>query len=266
MSFSASLLLAILIPVGAPQDIPEPNWVVDDAGVVDAATEEQLTGFILDLRKQTGAEMAVVTVRTTGGTDIFDYSFRIADTWKVGKAQQDTGVVLVVAVDDRKAHIQVGYGLEGALPDALVTRIGREHMAPHFKKGEYSQGILRGSLAILNIVAEEYGVTLTGLPSVPTRRGWSKTDSIGGGVCLVGFIILILFIGFIIRSTGGGRYHGSGWLWLLLFGSSYRGGYWGGHYGGRSGGIFGGAGGFGGGGFGGFGGGSFGGGGGGFSW
>ncbi|MCZ6688921.1 MAG: TPM domain-containing protein [Planctomycetota bacterium] len=250
------------------QDIPEPTgFIVDQAGVIDARTEATLIGYIQELKQKTGAELAIVTIDSLGGLPKEEYSIRLAEKWKVGKAGEDTGVIMLIAVGDRKWRIEVGYGNEGVLPDSLADRIGREHLVPHFKANRYSEGIYKASLAVMNVIAEEHGVQLRGVPVVRTRRG-------RGGPGKASLFTTCFFILVILLVLGGGASRGyrrrSGawpWLFLLFMGSGrYRRG-WGGHH---RGGLFGGggfgSGGFGGGGFGGFGGGSFGGGGAGGSW
>jgi uncharacterized protein len=218
---------------------PVTGYIKDTAGLINNSDREVLTNFITALDQKTTAQVAVLTVASTQPEDIAQYSIRVFDQWKIGQKGKDNGVLIVVAVKDRKAWITTGYGLESALPDVICSQIVRQFMVPYFKDGDYSQGIRQGTLAVVGKIAQEYGVTLEGL-SVASPKQIARSNDASS---FVFFVVLMIFL-FFFRGP----------LFPLLF--------WGG-YGGRSRGGYGG--GFGGG-FGGFGGGSSGGGGGGGSW
>ena len=161
------LILPLLLLVAAK--IPEPNGYVNDlAGVIDPQTSAAITNLVTELKQKTTAEIAVLTVNTTDGEDIFDYSMAVADKWKVGKKGKDNGVVMVFAIQDRKMHILVGYGLEGILNDAKVGRIEDQYIVPSFKQGNYGEGILHGVQAIAKVIAPY--MTIEGLPAQPERE------------------------------------------------------------------------------------------------
>lgn len=254
------LLLVPLRVAGEEVKIPPPQGLVSDfAGVIDQGTRQQLTTLLQELKDRTGAEIAVVTVETTQPLTAFDYAIKIAEAWKPGAKDKDNGVVFLVATKDRKLFIATGYGVEGVLPDGKVGEIRDKFIVPYFRKGDYAGGILSGTQVMAGLIAQEYGVTLTGaqLPRTGPRRG----EEFPAWLVLV-FALVVL--GLIVAAfTGtrrsrytrfnGARYHGGG------FGGS---GFGGGGFGGSGGGGFGG----GGGGFGGFGGGDFGGGGAGGDW
>lgn len=230
--------------------------MTDLAGVIDPATRAQLENIVTELEQKTGAEIAIVTVETTGDEPIFDYAMQIAERWKPGAADKDNGVVLLAAIRDRKLQILTGYGVEGALPDGLVGEIRDRVLRPAFRDGRYAQGILAATQEMAARIAADSGATLDGVPA-PPERGRRP-----GGVTLFVLILLLLFLFFAFG--GGTRYRGArrgglgGFAGPVIFGggSGHRGGFGGGGFGG----------GFGGGGFGGFGGGSFGGGGAGGDW
>lgn len=185
-------------------------------------------------------------MRSTQPLDDFTYAMRVAEAWGVGKRGDDTGVLMLIATDDRKIRVVTGYGLEGILPDGLVGAIQDEEMLPSFRAGRLDEGIWRGAAAIAGRIAADRGVTLDGVPAA--RRALPRPEP----VPLPGwaFLLLILLVCVALMASArmprGGRGIGR-----------FPGGFSGGG---------GGFGGFGRGGFGGFGGGRFGGGGAGRSW
>jgi uncharacterized protein len=194
----------------------------------------------------------VLTVRTTEPLDDFTYAMRVADAWKVGKKGEDTGVLVLVAVDDRKVRVITGYGVEGVLPDGLVGNIQDTEMVPEFRAGRMGEGIWRGVAQMARRIAAERGVTLTGVPA--PRAAPAPPQQIPFWVILLVIVVAMIVMGQRNkRGIRGGR------------GPIIIPGGFGGGRGGDRGGGFGGFGG-GGGGFGGLGGGGFGGGGAGRSW
>ena len=226
------------------------NYVVDLAGIIEDNVEAGLNRYLLELEQKTTAQMVVLTVTDLDGEDIFDASLRIAnDKWRLGQKDKDNGVLLMVSLNDRKYWTQIGYGLEGVLPDSLVGSIGREHLVPYFQKGDYSTGITAASIAMINEIAADAGVEIKGMPKLRGRSGGAQRRE----PTLLGTIFSVLFfIGLIYLFIKHPR------LFMLLLMMNMMGG------GRRSG--WSGGGGFGGGSFGGGGGGGFGGGGGGGSW
>jgi uncharacterized protein len=179
---------------------------------------------------------------------IEEFSIALADKWRVGSAQEDNGALLIVAVQERRVRIEVGYGLEGILPDGRVGAILEQAVIPPLSSGDYGGGLLAGAQAVAGYVAQEYDLDLSEfdvrVPTADTRRSGRRSS--GGGEFIFYLILVLVF--------GGGRF----FFWPLLFMGRRR-GFYGGGFGSHRGGGFGGFG--GGGGFGGFGGGGFGGGG-----
>jgi uncharacterized protein len=224
--------------------IPAPRgFVTDLAGVLPPDATRRLTELATELQAKTGAEIAILTVDTTAPLDDFTYAMRVVDAWKPGRKREDTGLLVLVAVKDRKLRVLTGYGLEGILPDGLVGEIQDEEMLPPFRAGRMDQGIERGVRAFASRIAADKGVQLTGVPP-PRPREPPPPDWLT-------LLVLLLIFGalawLVVRSGGPGMRRRGGFI---------PGGFGGG---------FGGGGG-GGGGFGGFGGGGFGGGGAGRSW
>jgi uncharacterized protein len=239
--------------------------VTDLTGTLSAEDRASLTASLATLEKDKGAQIAIVLLPTTQPETIEQFGIRLAEAWKIGRKGVDDGVIVIVAKDDRRMRIEVGYGLEGAIPDAIAKRIVAEQMAPKFREGDYAGG-LRASVETLDKV-----IRGEALPAPAAPVSTSSSDS---GDMLT-FLLIVLFMGGAIRSMFGllGSLAVSGiagWLaWtiftslglaggaaLLAFALSFirlgRGGWYsggGGGFGGSSGGGFSGGGGsFGGGG------------------
>ena len=232
---------------------PKPaSYFNDYAGVVSTTTAQRLNQTLEDFEKSTSSQIVVaVFPRMQTDSALEDYTRRIAETWKVGQQGKNNGAVLFVFVQERRMRIEVGYGLEGALPDALGKRIVDDEIAPHFKRGDYDGGLTAGVTALLQAARGEYK---------GTGRTVNQRGNPGGFIfILFWLIVLILIVGSIRRMARGTVYHRSGRV-------NYGGWWWGGGgWGGGGGGGWGGGGGSSGGGFSG-GGGSFGGGGASGSW
>jgi uncharacterized protein len=230
--------------VQATVDLPMPQHYVEDyANVINSSEEQSLNGILQELEQRCGAQYIILTVQTTEGLAIEQFAIELAERWKLGQKGKDNGMLFVLAAKDRHYRFEVGYGLEGFITDQYCGRIGREVLVPYLKKGNYSEGIYQANARIAQRIAQQYGVTLSGIPKfapLPAER------TIGLPCCSILPFLLIFLILF------GGLGRRMGWWWLLLpflFGRRGAGGY--GSYG-RSGSY--GGGGFGGG-FGGFGGG-----------
>jgi len=220
------------------------HYVMDLAGIVDKGVEHKLDGLLQELEQKTGAQFVILTIKSLNGEAIEDASIHIAhDQWKLGQKGKDNGVLMLIAVEDRKYRIEVGYGLESVLPDSFVGSVGREYLVPYFRKGDTSTGVYAAAAVIAQKIAEAAGVTLTGLPNLKETARRKKSGPFGSIFSLLLFLVIAFFF---IRHPRA---------LLLLFMLSGMGGR--GSWGGRSGGGFGGGGfgSFGGGGGGGFGGG-----------
>jgi len=261
----------------ATAPLPAPTGYVNDyAAVLDPAAKRRLETILTNLKKIADIEFAVVTVGTTGGQDIFDYSLAVARGWGIGaKEDESKGLLLLIAINDRKYFTQISRHLEGDLTDSLSGQIQRARLVPPFKQGDYARGITDTVETYIATLAEKRGFSIEGIDQNRAYRpaaSESRRSSGGGGglsPCCLGLIILVVVIFFLSSRGRGGRGGGGGGglLNLLLLGSILNSGGGGRSSSGWSGGGFGGGGGGGGGGFGGFGGGgSFGGGGTGGDW
>jgi len=202
---------------------PAPGAYVNDyAGVLDAVTVEKLNGILADLDAKAKAQVAVLTVNSLGGRDLETYATETYKKWGIGDKKTNRGVLLLVAVDDHKARIEVGYGLEGILPDGLTGAIQDRDMVPYFKKGDYDGGIARGSLAIASVIAKDSGVALSGEPAESDARGLPAVP-LTGGQKIFFFIVIAFLLILVIRhpvllffflntvsSRGGGGFGGGG--------------------------------------------------------
>ncbi len=251
---SAACVLAVsLMFASVAQAVPIPryqSYITDYAGIMEAEHHQKLARFISVLKQKTGAEVAVLTMNDLEDDTIEDFAERTFNTWKIGQAGKDNGVLLLVAIKQRQARIEVGYGLEDVLTDGICGVI-LDKMVPFFKGEWYSQGIYAGTVAIINQIAQANDVTISEFPKVSTI----KDPNAGEG--FFAWLIKTIFFLFFMMIVLSSRF---GLLHYFLFGSMMRSGYW--SHGQRGG--FGGSG-FGGG-FGGFGGGSSGGGGASRSW
>ena len=235
--------------VAADPPIPTPQGFVNDlAGILPPATQTRLTRLLEELRAKTGAEIAVLTVDTTAPLDDFSYAMRVAEAWKPGRKRDDTGIVFLVAVRDRKLRILTGYGLEGILPDGLIGAIEDEEIVPAFRAGRMDEGIERGVRALASRIAADRGVTLTGVP--PPRPRPAPPNPWITAIVLAGLLVFVLLM--LYGASQQPRLRRGRSVFPIPFPGPFGGG--GGGFGG------------GGGGFDGFGGGGFGGGGAGRSW
>ena len=126
--------------------------IIDQARILNEADIQQLNQKILSLYQQGKAQIGIIIVPTTGQEAIFDYALRAGETWQLGSAKRDNGLLIAIAVNDRKIQILTGYGLEGVLPDLVLSRIIRNQMTPSFKQGQYAQGIAAGLDEISRVV------------------------------------------------------------------------------------------------------------------
>lgn len=228
-------------------DLKPTGYVNDFAGVLSPETRSHLEQLCTEVDQQAHAQIAVVTIHTTGDDTIDDFAVRLEEKWKVGQKGTDRGLLFLIATDDHHYRFEVGYGLEGILPDGKVGSIGRE-MVPYLRDGNYDAGITLATQDVANVIAQDAGVTLR----TPAQNLGLQPQSHPASA--VKDILLALFAIFVFISLL--RSGPNGWAGFLL--GMFLGNMLGG--GGRGGGGFGG-GDDGGGGFGGFGGGSSGGGG-----
>jgi uncharacterized protein len=256
--------IAAFVCAGAPalsqaaKDLPKPtDYVSDDAHVMSPQAIDQLNHLCGEVDHEAHAQIAVVTVDTLNGEPIEQYAVELEDAWKVGPKGSDRGVIVLLAVKDRRRWIETGYGLEGILPDGKVGEISRQTV-PLLRNNDFDGAMTLAVDEISQIIAQDAGVKLQPL----TRGGAAQQQPhASAGQIIGGVVFLILVVIFLVWAGGTGLL---GFLLGMFFGGGGRWGGGGGFGGFGGGGDFGGGG--GGSGFGGFGGGSTGGGGAGGSW
>ncbi|MDQ8038365.1 MAG: TPM domain-containing protein [Pedobacter sp.] len=167
--------------------------VTDQANLLSPADSSALNSKLLAFSQEKGSQIAVLIVPTTQPEDIFSYSFRVADSWKLGRKGVDDGVLMVIAVQDRKSNLQIGYGLEGAIPDVRAKQVLDDIMAPHFRQGDFAGGINAGTDALIKLVNGEN----LPAPAAKRQRG-SGNDNL-----IVIAIIAGVIAGFIARAVFG---------------------------------------------------------------
>jgi uncharacterized protein len=274
-------VLAALLAIGpARGEVPVPPLkarVTDLTGTLNAAQRSDLESRIAAYEARRGSQMAVLILSTTKPEEIDQYSIRVAEAWKIGRKGVDDGLILVVAKDDRRLRIEVGYGLEGAIPDSLANRVIDERITPRFRDGDFYGGLRDGVDQLIRLAEGEklpppkpapgagrasrggaFDYLIPGIVFIVIAGGVLKAMlgrlpgslATGAGLGVIAWVLFGLtvaavaaFIGFLLAfvNTGTGR----GGRWSSGSGASWGGGSWGG---GSSSNWGGGGGGFGGGG------------------
>jgi uncharacterized protein len=252
------LLFGVVAAAESVSQLKPTGYVNDFADVLDTQTKAQIEDLCTQIDQKAHAQIALVTINTLDGSDIESYAVDLFHKWGIGAKGSDHGVLILYAIKDRQARIEVGYGLEPILPDGKVGGFQREAI-PLMRSGDYSQALFLVTSRVADVIASDAGVQIThAQPRAPTRRPQQEVHiSFGGIVVLI--IIFLIILATPLRSI----------LFWILFSNTFggrRGGWGGGGFGGGGWGGGGGGGWSGGGGFGGFGGGSSGGGGASSSW
>ncbi len=214
-----------------PQFPPLTGRVVDQAGILSASSREQLTAMLDRHEDATGEQVVVVTLSSLQGFSIEDFGYRLGRAWGIGEKDKNTGALLIIAPSERKVRIEVGYGLEGRLTDAISRAIIESDIVPAFRQRNYDQGVLAGTAAMLGV-----------LGSPPDAGSVRREKRENRGENLIGLLIFFV-VGYFVIFIGQRRGY-----WTI---GPQRGRYWsagGGSFGGSSGGFSGGGGSFGGGG------------------
>ncbi len=237
--------LAALLVLAAPSTargpaLPAapPDYVVDLAGVIDDGRERAISAGLRELERATTAQVVVLTVPSLEGEALEAFSVDVAhQRWKLGQRGKDNGVLITLALQERRYRIEVGYGLEAVLPDSLVGSIGRELLVPAFRAGDYGSGLAAAAGEVSARIAAASGVALRGSPALPAASPRPRGRPSPLGIALL-LLLAPLVLWLMVR-------HPEVLIYLLL---SSRGGGSRGSWGGGGGGFGGGGGGFGGGG------------------
>jgi len=224
MTMMGVILLLVLLPtlaLAAPKFPPLTGRVVDDAQMLSPATEARLTQQLATLEQQTGHQLVVATLPDLQGYEIEDYGYQLLRTWGIGRKGENDGAILIVAPNQRKVRIEVGYGLEPVLTDALSSLIIQRAILPAFKAGEMEKGVVDGTEAIarqIGLPPDQQKAAIAEAEAGPkvTIAADEAGDS-GGGVPIV-FIIIVIFwvLSGVLRAFGSRRRSRGGGLWWLL--------------------------------------------------
>ncbi len=234
------LTLGSLHAVWGGETYPQPRGLINDfADVIPPTYEEKMASLAREVLTKADATLTVVTLKDIGGANIDEFTNKLYGRWGVGEKGEDRGAMILVAIEERKIRIEVGYGLEGIIPDGLAGQIRDQAIVPYLTKGEFGPGLFNGLYAMAGIIAKDQGIELTGMPATP-RVVTSKRNRATYGI--FPFLFLLFIFLFLFRS---GRMGMGTFLLLMLLGGG-RGGFGGGGRGGF-GGFGGGFGGFGGG-------------------
>ena len=265
--FAFGFLLALFaLSVWAQVAVPDlSRRVTDLTATLSAGQITALENRLAAFEAQKGSQIAVLIVPTTQPEDIAQFGIRVAEQWKIGREKIDDGLILIVARDDRKLRIEVGYGLEGVVPDAVAKRVIAETITPYFKAGDFYGGIEAGTQQLIKLIEGEplpppsassnggdegeglfvfliigglvAGWLLSTLMNRPVAGGVAALGSGAVGAMLLGFTPLLLLIAvFVFAGVASGFRHGGGWS------SGGGGGFGGGGSWGGGGGGFGGGG------------------------
>lgn len=260
LACAAAVILAVTLCLAAAAEVayqPTAQFFVNDfANVLSAQTEQEIVELGRALQQQTGAQAVAVTVPSLDGQSVEDYAIDLANSWGIGQAEENNGVLILIAVEERKLRIEVGLGLEGALPDGKTGRIMDEYMTPPLRQNDYSAGMLEGYRAVASQIYQEYGIDTPelsgyGMSSGQTAGNKQDLSTVLTLISPMAIVILLLILRLVSRGRGfpffwffGGPRGPHGGGGNDTFGGGFSGG---GGFGG-GGGFSGGGGGFGGGG------------------
>jgi uncharacterized protein len=236
------LMLGLLFggpALGAEAGFPPPRGAVNDfAGIIDAASMQTMENLSREVLEKTGTSIVVAVLAGIGDNDPDDYANRLYQAWGIGAKGKDRGVLVFLALKERKVRIETGYGVEGILPDGLIGEILDKYVLPDLKAGRYGQGLTRGVVAVATVIAKDAQVALTGAPLLSAPQEVASRPGINLFTVIFIVIVLVLLIGtrpgrellpylIMILMSGGGRGRGGG---------GFGGGGFGGFGGGSSGG------------------------------
>lgn len=184
-------------------DVPQLRGRVNDyAGVMQQTQVQNLESQLAQLERDTGHQVAVLTIPTLDGEDIEGFSIRVAENWKIGKKGYDNGAILVVAVKDRRLRLEVGYGLEGLVPDAIAKRVTADYIVPRFRQQDYAGGIVAGVRALDKILRQE--------PLPESERKMTRGSGSGMSLPLM-FVITFAVLGLMAFASTANRRKSGVW-------------------------------------------------------
>ena len=236
-----ALLLCFCTAVYAMPSPTREFYAADYAGVMSQQTEDYIVSCSKDLQAKTGAQIVVAALNTIDGQNEREYGIALAEQWKIGDADKDNGVLILLAMEERKITVEVGYGLEGALPDSKTGRLIDNYAMDYLRAGDYDGALRSLYSAVSAEVCREYGIEM---PDGFVYDGGYEHEEDKSSVDTIGIIIVIIII--LLNVLGGGGFGGRRRRFIYIPTGGFGGGFGGGS--GFSGGSSGGGGGFGGGG------------------
>jgi uncharacterized protein len=198
-------VLLLLLMLATPSAASVPSFpalsgrVVDDAGILSPSTRAGLTEMLARLERETGDQVVVVTVGSLQGYPIEDFGYQLGRHWGIGQKGKNTGAILIVAPNERKVRIEVGYGLEGQLTDAASRIIIEREILPSFRSGDFNAGVVAGSASIVTLLSGDASVS-----GQPVQRGQRLEDSPLAITILIVIGLLIMFLKSRQQSPGSG--------------------------------------------------------------
>lgn len=204
--FLCTICLLILVTLissscsalGSKDKIPIPEvqqdvYVYDQDDIIDDKTEQKLNALLIQLESKTTAEVAVVTIPSLLDMEIEDYSYELANTLGIGKAEKDNGVLLLISRNDTKVRLEIGKGLEGCLNDSRCGRILDDYFVPYRENNEYSEGTYQTIQAVASVIAKEYNMSLDGIEK-DYHQEINEREEEEAKAALKIFIIIVLII------------------------------------------------------------------------
>ena len=225
----AALVCAALALTAAARDVPFLSGRVnDDAHLLDAGAAQSLETTLKNYEDKSGRQIVVLTIPSLEGDALEDFAIKVARTWKLGQKGQNNGILLLVARDDHKARLEVGYGLEGTFPDVLAGRIIRDELVPRFRSNDYAGGITAGVNAIISVLDGNYSPPARALQS-RGRNDFAAMDTgqkVLASLFVFGVLGLFEFVGLIAPGVGWFLY-----FFLIPFWAAFPMALWGARFG-----------------------------------
>jgi len=228
------LLHCFLLTSAGAQKFPKPRGAINDyAEMITPQYERSMDLLAREVLEKTGTSVVVVTLKSIEGNDPADYANRLYEAWGIGKKGEDKGVLILLALEERKVQIETGYGVEGILPDGLVGEILDTYVVPYLKDGKFDKGLSNAFVAVSSVIAKDAGISLTGgsTTGYQTEKKIQKKPRINLFSLILFFIVLTMLLG-----TRQGRAILPFIMLMFLAGGRGGGGSFGGFGGGLSGG------------------------------
>jgi uncharacterized protein len=222
--------------------IPRPRGAINDfANVISPQQERSMELISREVFQKTGTSVVVATIESIGDNDPSDYTNRLYETWGIGKKGEDKGVLIFLALKERRIRIETGYGVEGILPDGLTGSILDSYVLPYLEKNDYDSGMANALIAVSQVIVKDAGVSLTGSPARPRQQYPARRSP---QINLFSLVMFLVVISLLLGTRQGRRMLPFILLMLMMGGRGGAGGFGGfsGGFGGFGGGLSGGGG------------------------